>query len=75
MPQLGLVNGGKQQPAVKEDVEDTRNSKLQTMKEHFPQRSDQELLKVMMLSSLIYFDDYFIGCFSKLSSLWGTVLW
>ncbi|XP_005044870.1 PREDICTED: SWI/SNF-related matrix-associated actin-dependent regulator of chromatin subfamily A containing DEAD/H box 1 isoform X2 [Ficedula albicollis] len=48
MPQLGLVNGGGQQPAVKEDVEeDTRDSKLRTMKEHFPQRSDQELLKLI----------------------------
>lgn len=48
---------------MKEDVEeDTRDSKLQTMKELFPQRSDQELLKVIiMLGSLIYFDDYFIG--------------
>lgn len=59
MPQLALVNGGKQQPAVKEDAdEDTRDSKLQTMKEHFPQRSNQDLLKVIMLRSLIYFDDY-----------------
>ncbi|NXK62757.1 SMRCD regulator, partial [Sylvietta virens] len=48
MPQLALVNGGEQQPAVKEDVkEDTRDSKLQTMKERFPQRSDQELLKLI----------------------------
>ncbi|XP_039920917.1 SWI/SNF-related matrix-associated actin-dependent regulator of chromatin subfamily A containing DEAD/H box 1 isoform X1 [Hirundo rustica] len=48
MPQLALVNGGKQQPAVKKDVEeDTRDSKLQTMKERFPQRSDQELLKLI----------------------------
>lgn len=55
MAQQALVNGGEQQLAVKERVEkDTRDSKLQTMKERFPQRSDQELLKVMMLSSLIY---------------------
>lgn len=55
MAQQALVNGGEQQLAVKEHVEkDTRDSKLQTMKERFPQRSDQELLKVMMLSSLIY---------------------
>uniref|UniRef100_A0A8U7M735 DNA helicase n=1 Tax=Corvus moneduloides TaxID=1196302 RepID=A0A8U7M735_CORMO len=48
LPQLALVNGGDQQPAVKEDVEeDTRDSKLQTMKELFPQRSDQELLKLI----------------------------
>ncbi|XP_063278213.1 SWI/SNF-related matrix-associated actin-dependent regulator of chromatin subfamily A containing DEAD/H box 1 isoform X2 [Prinia subflava] len=48
MPQLALVNGGKQQTAVKEDVEEhARDSKLQTMKEHFPQRSDQELLKLI----------------------------
>ncbi|KAM7052233.1 SWI/SNF-related matrix-associated actin-dependent regulator of chromatin subfamily A containing DEAD/H box 1 [Acridotheres tristis] len=48
MPQLRLVNGGEQQPAVKEDVEeDTRDSKLQTMRERFPQRSDQEILKLI----------------------------
>lgn len=59
MSQLALVNGGEQQSAVKEHLEkDTRDSKLQTMKERFPQRSDQELLKVIMLSSSIYFDDY-----------------
>lgn len=76
MPKLALVNGRKQQPAVQDNVEDTRDSKLRTMKERFPQRSDQELLKVIMLSSLIYFDDYFIGRFSKLlASLQGTVLW
>lgn len=76
MPKLALVNGRKQQPAVQDNVEDTRDSKLRTMKERFPQRSDQELLKVTMLSSLIYFDDYFIGRFSKLlASLQGTVLW
>ncbi|NXC06559.1 SMRCD regulator, partial [Orthonyx spaldingii] len=51
LPQLAQVNGREQQPAVKEDVEeDTRDSKLQTMKELFPQRSDQELLKVIMLT-------------------------
>nr|XP_041571866.1 SWI/SNF-related matrix-associated actin-dependent regulator of chromatin subfamily A containing DEAD/H box 1 isoform X1 [Taeniopygia guttata] len=48
MSQLALVNGGEQQPAVKEHLEkDTRDSKLQTMKERFPQRSDQELLKLI----------------------------
>uniref|UniRef100_A0A8D2NXL4 DNA helicase n=1 Tax=Zosterops lateralis melanops TaxID=1220523 RepID=A0A8D2NXL4_ZOSLA len=47
MPKLALVNGRKQQPAVQENVEDTRDSKLQTMKERFPQRSDQELLKLI----------------------------
>ncbi|RLW00798.1 hypothetical protein DV515_00008459 [Chloebia gouldiae] len=48
MPQLALVNGGEQQPAVKEHLEeDIRDSKLQTMKERFPQRSDQELLKLI----------------------------
>ncbi|NWH98423.1 SMRCD regulator, partial [Tichodroma muraria] len=48
MPQLAFVNGGEQQTAVKEDVEEgTRDSKLQTMKERFPQRSDQELLKLI----------------------------
>uniref|UniRef100_A0A8C9UGY4 CUE domain-containing protein n=1 Tax=Serinus canaria TaxID=9135 RepID=A0A8C9UGY4_SERCA len=48
MPQQALVNGGDQQPAVKDRVaKDTRDSKLQTMKERFPQRSDQELLKLI----------------------------
>ncbi|NWI48945.1 SMRCD regulator, partial [Calyptomena viridis] len=57
LPKLPFVNGGDQQPAVKKNVEeDIRDSKLQTLKELFPQRSDQELLKVIMLSSLIYFD-------------------
>ncbi|NXF05948.1 SMRCD regulator, partial [Smithornis capensis] len=57
LPKLAFVNGGDQQPALKKNVkEDIRDSKLQTLKELFPQRSDQELLKVIMLSSLIYFD-------------------
>uniref|UniRef100_A0A8C5UFU6 DNA helicase n=1 Tax=Malurus cyaneus samueli TaxID=2593467 RepID=A0A8C5UFU6_9PASS len=66
LPLLALVNGGDQQPAVKKDVEEgIRDSKLQTMKELFPQRSDQELLEVIMLSYLIYFHDYFIGFYSQ----------
>ncbi|XP_027491674.1 SWI/SNF-related matrix-associated actin-dependent regulator of chromatin subfamily A containing DEAD/H box 1 [Corapipo altera] len=48
LPKMAFVNGGDQQPAVKEDVEeDIRDSKLQTLKELFPQRSDQELLKLI----------------------------
>ncbi|NXY16232.1 SMRCD regulator, partial [Atrichornis clamosus] len=46
--QLAFVNGRDQQPAVKKDVEeDIRDSKLQTLKELFPQRSDHELLKLI----------------------------
>ncbi|XP_027587544.1 SWI/SNF-related matrix-associated actin-dependent regulator of chromatin subfamily A containing DEAD/H box 1 [Pipra filicauda] len=48
LPKMAFVNGGDQQPAVKKDVEeDIRDSKLQTLKELFPQRSDQELLKLI----------------------------
>uniref|UniRef100_A0A8D0FVP1 Uncharacterized protein n=1 Tax=Strix occidentalis caurina TaxID=311401 RepID=A0A8D0FVP1_STROC len=51
LPQLAYVNGGDQLPAVKKGVEeDIRDAKLQTLKELFPQRSDQELLQVIMLS-------------------------
>ncbi|KFP90087.1 SWI/SNF-related matrix-associated actin-dependent regulator of chromatin subfamily A containing DEAD/H box 1, partial [Apaloderma vittatum] len=51
LPQLAYVNGGDQLPPVKKDVEeDMRDAKLQTLKERFPQRSDQELLQVIMLS-------------------------
>ncbi|KFP76139.1 SWI/SNF-related matrix-associated actin-dependent regulator of chromatin subfamily A containing DEAD/H box 1, partial [Acanthisitta chloris] len=52
LSQLAYVNGGDQQPAVKKGVEeeDIRDSKLQTLKELFPQRSDQELRKVIMLT-------------------------
>uniref|UniRef100_A0A8C0EI10 DNA helicase n=1 Tax=Bubo bubo TaxID=30461 RepID=A0A8C0EI10_BUBBB len=50
LPQLAYVNGGDQLPAVKKGVEeDIRDAKLQTLKELFPQRSDQELLQVIML--------------------------
>ncbi|XP_063192595.1 SWI/SNF-related matrix-associated actin-dependent regulator of chromatin subfamily A containing DEAD/H box 1 [Chroicocephalus ridibundus] len=46
LPHLAYVNGGDQLPAVKEDVkEDIRDAKLQTLKELFPERSDQELLQ------------------------------
>ncbi|XP_009881311.1 PREDICTED: SWI/SNF-related matrix-associated actin-dependent regulator of chromatin subfamily A containing DEAD/H box 1 [Charadrius vociferus] len=48
LPQLAYVNGGDQMPAVKKDVgEDIRDAKLQTLKELFPQRSDQELLQLI----------------------------
>ncbi|XP_071411964.1 SWI/SNF-related matrix-associated actin-dependent regulator of chromatin subfamily A containing DEAD/H box 1 isoform X2 [Pithys albifrons albifrons] len=48
LPKMAFVNDGDQQPAVKKDVEeDMRDSKLQTLKEIFPQRSDQELLKLI----------------------------
>ncbi|KFV11511.1 SWI/SNF-related matrix-associated actin-dependent regulator of chromatin subfamily A containing DEAD/H box 1, partial [Tauraco erythrolophus] len=51
LPQLAYVNGGEQLPAVKKGVEeDIRDGKLQTLEELFPQRSDQELLQVIMLS-------------------------
>ncbi|XP_009870070.1 PREDICTED: SWI/SNF-related matrix-associated actin-dependent regulator of chromatin subfamily A containing DEAD/H box 1 isoform X1 [Apaloderma vittatum] len=47
LPQLAYVNGGDQLPPVKKDVEeDMRDAKLQTLKERFPQRSDQELLQL-----------------------------
>ncbi|XP_009581718.1 PREDICTED: SWI/SNF-related matrix-associated actin-dependent regulator of chromatin subfamily A containing DEAD/H box 1 [Fulmarus glacialis] len=47
-PQLTYVNGGDQLPAVKKNVEeDIRDAKLQTLKELFPQRSDQELLQLI----------------------------
>ncbi|KFV55391.1 SWI/SNF-related matrix-associated actin-dependent regulator of chromatin subfamily A containing DEAD/H box 1, partial [Gavia stellata] len=46
--QLSYVNGGHQLPAVKKSVEeDIRDAKLQTLKELFPQRSDQELLQLI----------------------------
>ncbi|CAN0060314.1 unnamed protein product [Bubo scandiacus] len=48
LPQLAYVNGGDQLPAVKKGVEeDIRDAKLQTLKELFPQRSDQELLQLV----------------------------
>ncbi|XP_074722857.1 SWI/SNF-related matrix-associated actin-dependent regulator of chromatin subfamily A containing DEAD/H box 1 isoform X1 [Strix uralensis] len=48
LPQLAYVNGGDQLPAVKKGVEeDIRDAKLQTLKELFPQRSDQELLQLI----------------------------
>ncbi|KAM6362485.1 SWI/SNF-related matrix-associated actin-dependent regulator of chromatin subfamily A containing DEAD/H box 1 [Alca torda] len=48
LPQLAYVNGGDQLPAVKEDVkEDIRDAKLQTLKELFPEKSDQELLQLV----------------------------
>ncbi|NWU93608.1 SMRCD regulator, partial [Upupa epops] len=51
LPQLPHVNGGNKPPAVKEKVEeDVRDSEQQILKEHFPQRSDKDLLKVIMLS-------------------------
>uniref|UniRef100_A0A6G1R7D7 DNA helicase n=1 Tax=Hypotaenidia okinawae TaxID=2861861 RepID=A0A6G1R7D7_9GRUI len=48
LPRLAYINGGDQPPAVKEDVEDdVTATKLQTLKELFPQRSDQELLQLI----------------------------
>ncbi|XP_026703418.1 SWI/SNF-related matrix-associated actin-dependent regulator of chromatin subfamily A containing DEAD/H box 1 isoform X2 [Athene cunicularia] len=48
LSQLAYVNGGDQLPAVKKGVEeDIRDAKLQTLKELFPQRSDQELLQLI----------------------------
>ncbi|NXS11056.1 SMRCD regulator, partial [Neodrepanis coruscans] len=54
LPKLAFLNGGDQQPAVKKSVEeDIRDSKLQTLEELFPLRSDQGLLKVIMLMNLM----------------------
>uniref|UniRef100_A0A8C4TLE9 DNA helicase n=1 Tax=Falco tinnunculus TaxID=100819 RepID=A0A8C4TLE9_FALTI len=48
LPQLTYVNGGDQLPVLKKGVEeDIRGTKLQTLKELFPQRSDHELLKLI----------------------------
>ncbi|XP_069711721.1 SWI/SNF-related matrix-associated actin-dependent regulator of chromatin subfamily A containing DEAD/H box 1 [Phaenicophaeus curvirostris] len=48
LPQLPYVNGGDQPSAAEKDVEDDiRDAKLQTLKELFPQRSDQELLQLI----------------------------
>nr|XP_010301166.1 PREDICTED: SWI/SNF-related matrix-associated actin-dependent regulator of chromatin subfamily A containing DEAD/H box 1 [Balearica regulorum gibbericeps] len=48
LPRLACVNRGDQPPAVKKGVEeDIRDTKLQTLKELFPQRSDQELLQLI----------------------------
>ncbi|XP_065693535.2 SWI/SNF-related matrix-associated actin-dependent regulator of chromatin subfamily A containing DEAD/H box 1 isoform X1 [Patagioenas fasciata] len=45
-PQLAFVNGGDQPPAVKKGGEEnTRAAKIQTLKELFSRRSDQELLQ------------------------------
>ncbi|NXU77664.1 SMRCD regulator, partial [Oreotrochilus melanogaster] len=46
LPRLAYVNGGDQLPAVKGVEEDMKDTKLQTLKNIFPQRSDQELLQV-----------------------------
>ncbi|XP_009946980.1 PREDICTED: SWI/SNF-related matrix-associated actin-dependent regulator of chromatin subfamily A containing DEAD/H box 1-like, partial [Leptosomus discolor] len=47
-PHLAHVNGGDQLSPVKKSVEeDIRATKLQTLKELFPQRSDQELLQLV----------------------------
>lgn len=56
MTKLAYVNGGGQLPDMKNGVEeDIKGAKLQTMKELFPQRSDQDLLEVIMLCSLTLF--------------------
>ncbi|PKU33380.1 hypothetical protein llap_16316 [Limosa lapponica baueri] len=48
LPQLAYVNGGDQLPPVKKDAEeDIRDAKLETLKELFPERSDQELLQLI----------------------------
>ncbi|NXV71947.1 SMRCD regulator, partial [Atlantisia rogersi] len=48
LPQLAYVNGGDQPPAVKKDVEEeVTDTKLQTLEELFPQRSDQELQQLI----------------------------
>lgn len=44
------MNNGNQLVDLQEDAEeDIRNAKLQTLKELFPQRSDQDLLQVIIL--------------------------
>lgn len=57
------MNNGNQLVDLQEDAEeDIRNAKLQTLKELFPQRSDQDLLQVIILCFFfIYFDNYFVG--------------
>ncbi|NXI71627.1 SMRCD regulator, partial [Anseranas semipalmata] len=48
LPQLAYVNGGDQLPDMNNGVEeDIKGAKLQTLKELFPQRSDQDLLKLV----------------------------
>ncbi|XP_061849534.1 SWI/SNF-related matrix-associated actin-dependent regulator of chromatin subfamily A containing DEAD/H box 1 [Colius striatus] len=48
VPQLTYINGEDQLPAVKKGTEeDSRDAKLQTLKEVFPQRSDQELVQLI----------------------------
>nr|XP_009499513.1 PREDICTED: SWI/SNF-related matrix-associated actin-dependent regulator of chromatin subfamily A containing DEAD/H box 1 [Phalacrocorax carbo] len=48
LPQLAYVNGVDQPPAVKKSEDkDIRDAKLQTLKELFPKKSDQELLQLI----------------------------
>ncbi|XP_014800795.1 PREDICTED: SWI/SNF-related matrix-associated actin-dependent regulator of chromatin subfamily A containing DEAD/H box 1 [Calidris pugnax] len=48
LPQLAYVNGGDQLPPGKKKAEeDVRDAKLETLKELFPERSDQELLQLI----------------------------
>lgn len=56
LTQLAYVNGRDKLPDMKNGVEeDIKSAKLETMKELFPQRSDQDLLEVIMLYSLNLF--------------------
>lgn len=56
LQQAAYVNNGDQLVDLQEDTEeDIRNAKLQTLKELFPQRSDQDLLQVIILSSFYLF--------------------
>ncbi|XP_021250084.1 SWI/SNF-related matrix-associated actin-dependent regulator of chromatin subfamily A containing DEAD/H box 1 isoform X2 [Numida meleagris] len=48
LQQVAYVNNGDQLVGLQEDTEeDIRNAKLQTLKELFPQRSDQDLLQLV----------------------------
>ncbi|XP_071598930.1 SWI/SNF-related matrix-associated actin-dependent regulator of chromatin subfamily A containing DEAD/H box 1 isoform X1 [Heliangelus exortis] len=53
LPHLAYVNGGDQLPAVKGVEEDMKDTKLQTLKNIFPQRSDQELLQLVESSGTV----------------------
>uniref|UniRef100_A0A8C3S2G6 DNA helicase n=1 Tax=Chelydra serpentina TaxID=8475 RepID=A0A8C3S2G6_CHESE len=53
-PTFTYINDADQSPDMDEE-EDIRDAKLQTLKELFPQRSDQELLQVILFGFAAYF--------------------
>lgn len=56
LQQAAYVSNGDQLVDLQEDTEeDIRNAKLQTLKELFPQRSDKDLLQVIILCSFYLF--------------------